>query len=138
MPAAPVLRLLLVAALLTACADETDSPAGSPAGPSTPAAPSSATAPDSTSTSSAPSPTIPVPPSTEPLPKPAATTLTGPVEGGVEPGCVLLTSGGATWLLLGMREVPTSGTTVTVTGTPAPDLRTTCQQGTPFLVTTTG
>ncbi|MEV6812928.1 hypothetical protein [Micromonospora sp. NPDC051296] len=67
-------------------------------------------------------------------PKPTATaamTLTGRVESGVEPGCLLLDG----YLLLGgPRDVLTAGASVTVTGQPAPDMLTTCQQGTPFKV----
>ncbi len=68
------------------------------------------------------------------LPKPTATaemTLTGRIESGVEPGCLLLDG----YLLLGgPRDVLTAGASVTVTGQPAPDMLTTCQQGTPFQV----
>ncbi|MEH0931911.1 hypothetical protein [Micromonospora sp. CPCC 205558] len=61
-----------------------------------------------------------------------ATTLSGTVQGGVEPGCVLLDG----YLLLGgPREVLTPGTRVEVTGRVEPGMMTTCQQGTPFVVT---
>ncbi|WP_433531490.1 hypothetical protein ACQPYA_05135 [Micromonospora sp. CA-263727] len=67
--------------------------------------------------------------------KPPATgelTLTGRIESGVEPGCLLLDG----YLLLGgPRDVLTAGASVTVIGQPAPDMLTTCQQGTPFKVT---
>ncbi len=97
-----------------------------------------------------PDPTGPVVPPTDPVdptaplsrpgkrpggpPMPTATselTLTGRIEAGVEPGCLLLDG----YLLLGgPREVLTAGATVTVTGRPAPGMLTTCQQGTPFQV----
>ncbi|GIJ28631.1 hypothetical protein Vqi01_37930 [Micromonospora qiuiae] len=94
-------------------------------------------------TSPLPTPADPVDP-TAPLgrpgkrpggpPMPTATseqTLTGRIEAGVEPGCLLLDG----YLLLGgPREVLTAGATVTVTGRPAPGMLTTCQQGTPFQV----
>ncbi|WP_432049387.1 hypothetical protein [Verrucosispora sp. NA02020] len=101
-----------------------------------------------------PDPTGPVPPPSDPVdptapvsPPPAGTTrgvptsppvtgemtLTGRVEAGVEPGCLLLDG----YLLLGgPRDVLTSGASVTVTGRPNPSLMTTCQQGTPFQVAT--
>ncbi|MFD6680946.1 hypothetical protein [Micromonospora parva] len=61
-----------------------------------------------------------------------ATTLSGTVQGGVEPGCVLLDG----YLLLGgPRDVLTPGTRVEVTGRVEPGMMTTCQQGTPFVVT---
>ncbi|MFG2060613.1 hypothetical protein ACGFIK_04255 [Micromonospora sp. NPDC048871] len=67
-------------------------------------------------------------------PQPTSTgemTLTGQIESGVEPGCLLLDG----YLLLGgPREVLTAGAAVTVTGRPEPGLMTTCQQGTPFKV----
>ena len=60
-------------------------------------------------------------------------TLTGTVAAGVEPNCVLLD----TFLLVGgPRDVLRPGARVTVTGRVQPDLMTTCQQGTPFVVET--
>ncbi|MEU8327207.1 hypothetical protein [Micromonospora sp. NPDC048839] len=60
-----------------------------------------------------------------------ATTLTGTVQSGVEPNCVLLDG----YLLLGgPRDVLTPGARVEVTGRAEPDMMTTCQQGTPFVV----
>jgi hypothetical protein len=85
-------------------------------------------------------PTVPVPTvspkrpggPTKPPPVGAA-TLTGTVESGVEPGCLLLDG----YLLIGgPRDVLTPGATVTVTGKIQPDMMTTCQQGIPFLVET--
>ncbi|GGL90839.1 hypothetical protein GCM10012279_05760 [Micromonospora yangpuensis] len=62
---------------------------------------------------------------------PAATTLTGTVEAGVEPGCLLLDGH---QLVGGPRDVLRAGARVTVTGQVQQDLMTTCQQGIPFLV----
>jgi len=64
------------------------------------------------------------------------TTLTGQVEAGVEAGCLVLTSGGKTYNLLGggargLRP----GQQVEVEGAPDDTMLTTCQQGIPFLVT---
>jgi len=61
------------------------------------------------------------------------TTLTGTVEAGVEPNCLLLDGH---LLLGGPREVLRPGARVSVTGRVQADLMTTCQQGTPFLVDT--
>ncbi|GIE98513.1 hypothetical protein Ari01nite_59780 [Paractinoplanes rishiriensis] len=58
-------------------------------------------------------------------------TLTGIVTAGVEPGCLLLDD----YLLVGGdREVIRAGARLEVTGRVVPDLMTTCQQGTPFVV----
>ena len=59
-------------------------------------------------------------------------TLTGTVAAGVERGCLLLDD----FLLVGGdRTVIRAGARITVTGRVVPDLVTTCQQGTPFVVT---
>jgi D-serine deaminase-like pyridoxal phosphate-dependent protein len=66
----------------------------------------------------------------------ATMTITGEVKDGVEPGCVLLNTGQQTYLLIGGdRTALKSGTRITVIGTLQPGLMTTCQQGTPFQVT---
>jgi hypothetical protein len=80
-----------------------------------------------------------------PLPsKPApgaagAQTLTGTVTSGVEPGCVLLSGSAGSHLLIfddpTLKAKATSGSRVVVTGKADPGMMTTCQQGTPFLVT---
>ncbi|MGI5525505.1 hypothetical protein ACQEUX_31815 [Micromonospora sp. CA-259024] len=94
-----------------------------------------------------PDPTA-LPPTADPTPSPGpktgkpggpstppgvgATTLTGTVQGGVEPNCVLLDG----YLLVGgPRDVLTPGARVEVTGRAEPGMMTTCQQGTPFVVT---
>ncbi|MER7458335.1 hypothetical protein [Micromonospora sp. NPDC126480] len=105
------------------------------------------TPPDPTVTGPVPTTPAQPPPSTVPVPtrppkspggptKPppeGAATLTGTVESGVEPGCLLLDG----YLLIGgPRDVLTAGASVIVTGKIQPDLMTTCQQGTPFMVET--
>ncbi|MEU8263529.1 hypothetical protein AB0C02_23250 [Micromonospora sp. NPDC048999] len=62
---------------------------------------------------------------------PGTTTLTGTVQAGVEPNCLLLDGN---LLVGGPRQVLKAGARVTVTGHAQPDLMTTCQQGTPFVV----
>ena len=67
----------------------------------------------------------------------AGQTLTGIVSAGVESGCLVLTVTQGqrdTWLLVGSTTGITPGARVTVRGSPAPDLATRCQQGTPFVV----
>ncbi len=64
--------------------------------------------------------------------------LTGTVEAGVEPGCVVLTDPGGAVLanLIGLDTSTTPpGSRVVVTGQFQQDLMTTCQQGKPFQVT---
>ncbi|WP_341719046.1 hypothetical protein QQG74_04590 [Micromonospora sp. FIMYZ51] len=132
---------LIVCTALTACAGQ-DAGGGSAAPTPTEASPVTEL-PTPDPTGPLPQPTDPVNPPAQPghpgkgavtPPRPTATTeltLTGRIEAGVEPGCLLLDG----YLLLGgPREVLTAGATVTVTGKPAPGLMTTCQQGTPFQV----
>ncbi|SCE73705.1 hypothetical protein [Micromonospora mirobrigensis] len=64
-------------------------------------------------------------------PGPGATTLTGTIQAGVEPNCLLLDGN---LLIGGPRDVLKPGTRVVVTGKSQPDMMTTCQQGTPFVV----
>jgi hypothetical protein len=60
-------------------------------------------------------------------------TVSGTVEAGVEPNCLVLNG----YLLVGGRdEGVRAGARVTVTGQARPDLVTTCQQGTPLQVET--
>jgi hypothetical protein len=66
-------------------------------------------------------------------------TLSGTVTAGVEPNCLVLSGDGATHLLVfhdeSLRSAAKVGTDVTVVGKAQPDLMSTCQQGTPFIVT---
>ena len=89
--------------------------------------------------SNAPSPR---PTEIEDLPVPSApgrgplTTLRGTVSPGVEVGCLLLSTDRGVFQLLGpARAQLRPGMTVEVDGAPDDQLSTTCQQGTPFLVT---
>jgi hypothetical protein len=94
------------------------------------------------SPSAEPAPSAPAdgtrPPEIEDLPVPTPSgkpvTVSGTVAAGVESGCLVLTSGGTTYLLLGSHEGLTPGADVTVEGTLVTDVMTTCQQGTPLLV----
>jgi hypothetical protein len=64
-------------------------------------------------------------------------TLTGTIENGVEPGCILLDAGpGHRYVLQGdggKRALLVAGSRVRITGRPAPELLSYCQQG-PLLV----
>lgn len=93
---------------------------------------------DSDSPGAAPPATAPTQESPEPS-APAGQTITGTVTAGVEPNCVLLSGGGTDYLLIfadqALRDQVKIGEQATVVGTAEPGQMTTCQQGTPFRVT---
>ncbi|MGW0216228.1 hypothetical protein ACWDXH_17745 [Micromonospora chokoriensis] len=131
---------LAVCVALSACGSQ-DAGGGTPTPTPTGAQPvTSSPTPDPTASPSTVDPTPPASSKTPKAPKPGgpstppgvgATTLSGTVQGGVEPGCVLLDG----YLLLGgPRDVLTPGARVEVTGRVEPGMMTTCQQGTPFVV----
>lgn len=108
-----------------------------PSAQSSPGDPGGTPSPVPSGTSAPPGPTVSDAPAL-PLPtrrikpSPGEVTVTGTVAFGVEPNCVLLNQ----YLLLGgPRELFTAGALVTVTGRVEPDRMTTCQQGTPLVVT---
>lgn len=150
----------LAVALLAGCAGEGGSADATPSPEERvtsqepdppPVSPSPATPPPGAGAPGAASPGA-VPPSrgpratplTPPRTKPAPTvsegelTVTGRVVEGVEPGCLLLHSGASEYLLVLSRHVDRSalapGAEVTVRGRLEPNLLSTCQQGTPFIV----
>jgi hypothetical protein len=107
------------AALLGACADGSADPEGTTS-PTPPAVSPQAT-----------------PPTPSPVPSPPAgadRTITGEVVPGVEAGCLLLRTQRDDYLLIGYHDQLAIGQTATVRGYTHPDLMTTCQQGTPFVV----
>ncbi|MFJ6195207.1 hypothetical protein [Micromonospora sp. NPDC092111] len=108
-------------------------PASSPAASGTPSAPPTTALPPAPPASSIPPPGGAKPPPGGPRlpPGPGATELTGTVESGVEPGCLLLDGH---QLIGGPRDVLAVGARVSVTGRAQPDLVSTCQQGIPFVV----
>ncbi len=142
-----VVVLLAAGVALAGCGDGADV-TGPPATP-TSSPPATATLPPATATPSASLPPASVPPSAPPAasvppggpkpppggprlpPGPGATELTGTVEAGVEPGCLLLDGH---QLFGGPKDVLVAGARVAVTGRAQPDLMSTCQQGVPFLV----
>ncbi|MFC0004586.1 hypothetical protein [Micromonospora siamensis] len=134
---------LLLCAALSACGGQgtgTPPPASSGGTPVT----ASPTPSEPVGPTASPSPTVVpptgVPPTVRPPkkpggptlpPGPGGQTLTGTIDSGVEPNCLLLDG----YLLVGgPRDVLKPGAKVTVTGQPQPDMMTTCQQGTPFVV----
>jgi hypothetical protein len=123
---------VLVGGLLTACGAADEGSGDSAAPPE-----------DSVSSSASPGADGSLPPgftASPPVPSPSKfesgeVTLTGKPQEGVEPGCLVMQSGGQSYLLLGGdRKLLTSGRAVIVRGKPNPGLMTTCQQGTPFEV----
>jgi hypothetical protein len=112
-----VLAALTVVLFAAGCANSTSSEPSSP-GPA-------GSAPSSSSSSSSSSP--------------SAETISGTVAAGVEPNCLLLQGDGKPHLLVfadpALKARAKLGATVTVVGTAEPAQMTTCQQGTPFIVT---
>ncbi|WP_425437170.1 hypothetical protein [Micromonospora wenchangensis] len=142
-----VVVLLAAGVTLAGCGDGADV-TGPPATPTS--SPTATAAPSATLTPSAPPASVPPPAGSTPPagavppgglkpppggprlpPGPGATELTGTVEAGVEPGCLLLDGH---QLVGGPKDVLAAGARVTVTGRAQPDLMSTCQQGVPFLV----
>jgi hypothetical protein len=114
---------LLIALSIAGCANGAADPAGAPA-----AAPAAS--------SVAPSSDVPTEEATtKPGGENGTKTLTGTITAGVEPGCLLLDD----HLLLiqdeKLKTAAQAGASVTVTGRADQGLMTTCQQGTPFVVT---
>ena len=113
------LPLLIVLALAGCANGGSGDSAGAPA-PSVPAATSAAPTEESGTTKP---------------PAGGTKTLSGTITAGVEPDCLLLDDH---LLLINDAELKSAakvGATVTVTGHVEPGMVTTCQQGTPFIVT---
>jgi len=125
---------------LAGCAGNTASPTAGSAETSASSSPSSSAEPPA---SSAPVPSSSASrPSTEPSAGGASETLTGTVEAGVEPNCKLIRDAAGNHVLyfddpLLKTKAPV-GKKVTVTGHSKSGMMTTCQQGTPFIVTSVG
>jgi hypothetical protein len=118
----------LLAALLAACAE----PGRDGSGPGQGAA-TTTTAPAAATTGPR---TLPgKAPATQPTQPAGEVAVTGTVREGVEPNCLLLDAGGASYLLVGgERAGLRPGRRVAVTGRVDHDLLSTCQQGEPLLV----
>ena len=115
---------LLVALALAGCANS-DSDAAAPA--PAPSAPAPAL--------SAPASPAPPPASRPAKDKAGPKTLTGTITAGVEPGCLLLDDHLLIIQDAKLKAAAEVGATVTATGRTEPGMMTTCQQGTPFVVT---
>jgi hypothetical protein len=113
-----VLAALTAVLFAAGCANSTSSPPSSPG----PASPGPTGSPSSAASSA-----------------PSGETISGTVAAGVESNCLLLQGGGKPHLLIfadpAMKAQAKVGATVTVVGTAKPAQMTTCQQGTPFIVT---
>jgi hypothetical protein len=123
----------LAAVLLAGCAGgDGDDEAASAPPPTAPVTPPPA--PPATGPVEPPS-TIPVTPPLRPPPtiRSGELTISGDIVAGVEPGCKLLDTGTALYLLFGpeVDDLRTGGT-ATVRGEVRADMASTCQQGTPF------
>jgi len=120
---------------LAGCAGNNASPS---AGSSETSAPPSSSSPASSAPGSSASPA----PSLEPSESGVAETLTGTVEAGVEANCKLIRDDAGNHTLYfddpSLKAKAPVGKKVTVTGHSKPSMITTCQQGTPFIVTSVG
>lgn len=140
--AAAVLAATLLGAL-AGCANGSGQPRSStPVVATSPAVPLSPPAASGTPASQASPPAV-RPASSAPIPPPQTATATGPeltlsgrVEQGVEPGCLILRSGGGTYELMARDQgVVRAGATVVVTGHVVTGIMSHCMQGRPFQVT---
>jgi hypothetical protein len=118
--------LAVVVLGLTACGNTRTEPPTAPQASS-----ADASSPTGTSTPSG------RPGSAPPVARPE--TISGAVTAGVGHGCLILTDAHGSHVLVfndpALKASVSAGTTVTVTGAPAPTLMTYCQQGEPFIVT---
>jgi hypothetical protein len=103
-----------------------------PGSASTPSAPTTPAIPPTTGASPQPPDDLTVPPRA--TGKVSRVRVSGTVSDGVEPGCRLLVSKGAVYLLIWRNGRLTTGQRVQVEGTVAPALTSTCQQGIPLMV----
>jgi hypothetical protein len=138
---AVALAVTVASAGLVGCGTSVRAGSAGDAGSRAPSAGAAATSTSSTGapTSGAPTSTGPdrsVPPSNDPV------ALTGTVQEGTRPQCVLLVADGTSYLLLGRPLEQGSrlrvGQRVSVLGTVRRDLRTSCQQGVPLSVRAVG
>ncbi|WP_148088130.1 hypothetical protein [Couchioplanes caeruleus] len=134
-----LVAMTLVALSIAGCANGAGPDAGVPAG--APAAETSASAPaPSAPSASAPPASVPsaVPGEESSAKPPAASgsrTISGKITAGVEPNCLLLGDNLLVFDQESLRTKAKVGATVTVTGRSEAGMMSTCQQGTPFIVT---
>jgi hypothetical protein len=127
---------VLLAGGLGACGAASDNPGPAPEAGRSPAIPSG---PIRTLPSGKP-PTIVTPPTkvtppTELTPPAGEQTLTGVVQAGVEPGCLLMKTGGRTYQLIdGDPDIVHEGARLVITGHLVTGIMSYCMQGQPFHV----
>ena len=127
-----LLPALVTALVVTGCAGDTAEPA---------IAPEAAASPSAVATSAVPGAGVPsagAPASGVPTAA-GSETATGTITAGVEANCLILKGDGDPRLLVfddpALKAAAKVGAKVTVVGRAEPGLVTTCQQGTPFIVT---
>jgi hypothetical protein len=126
-PLAVLLGAVLAGGLIAGCAG-----GRSTGGPAAPGGSVSTSPSDGSSSGGSATPSPSLSATGPPL---AEMTLTGTVEEGVEPNCVILHTEGKTYLLLGGdRAVVKFGAKVKVRGRPQPNMVSHCMQGEPFQV----
>jgi hypothetical protein len=118
---------------LAGCAGNNASPSAGSSETSAPSSSSPASSAPGSSASPGPSPSL------KPSESGVAETLTGTVEAGVEANCKLIRDDAGNHTLYfddpSLKAKAPVGKKVTVTGHSKPGMMTTCQQGTPFIVT---
>jgi hypothetical protein len=134
---------LLAALFLAGCAGD-GAPTSGPGGTAASGAPTgpvleATSAPPPTTIAAAPGPTPRAGTSSDTgkAKPPGDETLTGQVIAGVEPGCLILTGPAGARMLIVKGDAAKAvkvGATITVVGRADPGMVTTCQQGTPFVV----
>ncbi|MEN3304904.1 MAG: hypothetical protein V7603_1106 [Micromonosporaceae bacterium] len=127
-----VVLAVVCAGALASCARGSTGPGAAADGSASPSLP--ATSPTPPASSGSPGPGSP--PSIRPPSGGTELTLTGQVEQGVEPGCLILRSGGKTYELMSDNHtVVRAGAQVVVTGRVVTGMMSHCMQGQIFQVT---
>jgi hypothetical protein len=127
-----LLASTLAVGLITGCAQGTGTPS---AGGSNSVSSSPSSSPEPSSQPSASPEPSSVPPSAGPEPT-GDTTLSGQVEAGVEASCLIMQTGGKTYLLLGGdKNIVKAGNNVVVRGHIVKGVMSYCMQGQPFQIT---
>ncbi|WP_306212429.1 hypothetical protein [Actinoplanes sp. RD1] len=115
---------------LAACANGAGDEAGAPA-----PAPSASAVPSAEAGVPSEEPGVPSQEPSAPDEGAATTTLSGTIEAGVEPNCLILDKHLLVFKDPALKSAAKAGASVTVTGRVAEGMMTTCMQGTPFEVT---
>jgi hypothetical protein len=127
--------MVVVVGSLASCGGRSSGGSGAAGGGASPSVPPTASAPASAAPSQHP-PSRPVPSAGAPGGGSGELTLTGRVEEGVEPGCLIMRYGGRTYELMSNNHtVVRAGAQVVVTGHVVTGMASYCQQGLIFQVT---